>query len=114
MQTSLPETVSDKLCRNCLVLQTSCCSSCLGGWSQTILEVNMLDVENQGWCGYTWSAVVRPVGCTAKLPQMPLETTYGREMNIQFMGNSSGGHSCNHHASCTLPQNLQHLWHCAV
>ncbi len=32
----------------------------------------------------------------------------GREMNIQFMGNSSGGHSCSQHANCTLPQNLQH------
>ncbi|XP_073675273.1 indoleamine 2,3-dioxygenase 2-like [Garra rufa] len=37
-------------------------SSCPGGWSQTILEVKMLDVEVLGWCGYTWSVVVRPVG----------------------------------------------------
>ncbi len=69
----------------------------------------MLDVEVLGWCGYTWSAVVRPVGCT-----VPLETAYDREMNIQFTGNSSGGHSCHQHSNCTLPQNLQHLWHCAV
>ncbi len=55
-----PETVSDSLCRNSLVMQTDCCSSCPGGWSQMILEVNMLDVEVLGWCGYTWSAVVRP------------------------------------------------------
>ncbi len=32
---------------------------------RTILEVKMLDVEVLGWCGYMWSAVVRPVGCTA-------------------------------------------------
>ncbi len=64
----------------------------------------MLDVEVLGWCGYAWSAVVRPVGCTSKFSEMPLETAYGREMNIQFMGNSSGGHSCGQHANCTLPQ----------
>ncbi len=87
--------------------------SLTGDWSQTILEVKMLDVKVLGWC-YTWSAVVRPVGCTAKFSEMSLEMAYGREMNIQFTGNSSGGHSCSHHANCTLPQNLQHLWHCAV
>ncbi len=61
MQMRFPETVSDSLCRNSLVMQTDCCSSCPGGWSQTILEVKMLDVEVLGCCGYTWSAVVRPV-----------------------------------------------------
>ncbi len=49
MQMSFPETVSDSLCRNYLVMQTYCCSSCLSGWSQTILEVKMLDVE--AWAG---------------------------------------------------------------
>ncbi len=53
------------------------------------------------------------VGCTANFSETPLETAYGREMNIQFTGNSSGGHSCQN-ANCTLPQNLRHLWHCAV
>ncbi len=68
MQMSFPETVSDSLCRNSLVMQTDCCccSSCPGGWSQTILKVKMLDVEVLGWCGYTWSAVVRSVGLLTK------------------------------------------------
>ncbi len=109
MQMSFPETVSDRLCRNSLVMQTDCGSSCPGGWSQTILEVKMLDVEVLGWCGYMWSA-----GCTAKFSETPLEMAYGREMKIQFTDNSFCGHSCSQHANCTLPQNLQHLWHCAV
>ncbi len=115
MQMSFPETVYDSVCRNYLVMQTDCCSSCLGGWSQMIL----LEVKDarmwRSWAGLSYtSAVLRPVGCTAKFSEMPLETAYGRETNIQFTGNSSGGHSCSHHANCTLPQNLRHLWHCAV
>ncbi len=30
MQMSFPETVFDSLCRNSLVMQTDCCSSCPG------------------------------------------------------------------------------------
>ncbi len=68
-----------------------------------------------GGPGLVWlHVVVRPVECTAKFSETPLETAYGREINIQFTGNSSGGHSCRQHANCTLPQNLRHLWHCAV
>ncbi len=52
-------------------MQTDCCRSCPGGWSQTILEVKMLDVEVLGWCGYMCSAVVRPVGCNAKFSETP-------------------------------------------
>ncbi len=74
----------------------------------------MLDVEVLGWCGYTWSAIVRAFGCAAKFSKTPLEMAFGRERNIKFTGNSSGEHSCSQHANCTLPQNLQHLWHCAV
>ncbi len=90
---SFPETVSDSLCRNSLVMQSDFCSSCPGGWSQTILEVKILDVDVLGWCGYTWSAIVSPVKCTAKFSETPLEMAFGREMNIQFTGNNSGGHS---------------------
>uniref|UniRef100_A0A8C5GR40 5'-nucleotidase domain-containing protein 3-like n=1 Tax=Gouania willdenowi TaxID=441366 RepID=A0A8C5GR40_GOUWI len=67
------------------------------------MEVNMLHVEVLEWCGYTWSAVVRLVGCTAIFSETPLETTYGREMNIQFIGNSSGGHSCSQHMCLCVP-----------
>ncbi len=73
------------------------------------------------WMWRSWAGVVtrglqvvRPVGCTAKFSETYLETACVREMNIQFMGNSSGGHSCSQHANCTFPQNLRHLWHCAV
>ncbi len=58
MQMSFPEmSVYNSLCRNSLVIQTDCCSSCPGGWPQTILEVKMLDVDVLGRCGYTWSAI---------------------------------------------------------
>ncbi len=53
--------------------------------------MKILDVEVLDWRGYTWSAVVRPSGCTAKFSETHL--AYGREINIQFKGNSSGGHS---------------------
>ena len=59
---------------------------------------------SMGYSVHTLSAVVRPVGRTVKFSKMTLEAVYGREMNIQFSGNSSGGHSCSQHANCMLPQ----------
>ncbi len=69
-----------------------------------------------GGPGLVWLHVVCgcEVGCTAKFCETHLETAYGREMNIHFTGNISGGHSCSQHVKYMLPQNLRHLWHCAV
>ncbi len=53
---------------------------------------------------------MRPVGCTAKFSEMPLETAYGREMNIQFMGNSSGGHA----VSMTIGRSLKTCDICGI
>ena len=108
-QMSFPKTVSDSLCGNLLVVQTPSFISCPGDWCQTIPQVRKPDVEVLGWRGYTWSAVVWPVGCTAKCSKTILEAIYGTEMYIKVSGNSSGGHSSSQHANCTLPQNLRHL-----
>jgi hypothetical protein len=40
---------------------------------------------------------MRPVGRTAKFSKTTMEVVYGREMNIELSGNSSGGHSCSQH-----------------
>ncbi len=73
------------------------------------------------WMWRSWAGVVtRGLRLWGRLNVLPnslkiylwiIFTAYGREINIQFMGNSSGGHACSQHASFTLPQNLQHLWH---
>jgi hypothetical protein len=98
---SFPEMVSDSSCRNSSVVQTISFISCLGDWFQTIPQVMKPDVEVLGWRGYTWSAVVMLVGCTAVFSKMILEAAYGREMNISR--NSSGEYSCSQHANCSFP-----------
>ena len=60
-------------------------------------HVKKPDVEVLGWRGYMWSAVVRLVGRSAKVSKMMLEAAYGREINIELSGNSSGGHTCSQH-----------------
>ena len=83
---SVVETISDSLCRNDLFVQTYSLISCQGGWSQAILQVKNLDVELLGWCGYTWSAVVRLIVLENLAVCPMLKAVYGREINIQFSG----------------------------
>ena len=65
---------------------------------------------------HTWSAVTSLVGRTAKFSKTMLVKNIlcGKEINITFSGNSSGGDSCSQHGNCMLPQNLKQLWHCVV
>ncbi len=51
MQMSFHETVSDSLCRNYLVMQTDCCSSCPGVWSQRSWRWRC-------WMWRSWAGVV--------------------------------------------------------
>ena len=54
--------------------------------------------------GLAWlHVVVRPIGCTDKFSKIMLEVAYVWEINLQLSGNSSGGHSCQQHANCTIP-----------
>ncbi len=73
------------------------------------------------WIWRYWADVVtRSMRLWGRLDVLPncLKCLWRRLMvekwTFNLWGNSSGGHSCSHHANCTLPQNLRHLWHCAV
>lgn len=73
----------------------------LSGWLLPHDQVKKPDVEVPGWHVHTQSVVVRSIGRTAKLSERIFETVYGNEMNIQFMGNCSDGHSSCRLADCT-------------
>ncbi len=59
MQMSFPETVSDSLCRNYLVFTNRLLQQLSGCLVSDDLGGEDAGLEVLGWCGYTWSAVVR-------------------------------------------------------
>uniref|UniRef100_A0AAY5K7T5 E3 ubiquitin-protein ligase parkin n=1 Tax=Esox lucius TaxID=8010 RepID=A0AAY5K7T5_ESOLU len=68
MQMSFPETVSDCLCRHSLVMETNCCRSCPGGWSQTILKYERYQRYAAEECLLQMGGVLCPApGCGAGL-----------------------------------------------
>lgn len=87
---------------------------CKNGRSWMILQVETLDLMVTGQCSYMWSVVVRLFGCPAKFSETILGMAYGSEMDIQLMGDSSGGHSHSQRAKCAIPQSLRHRQHCVV
>ena len=88
---------ADSLYRNYLVVQTQ--FHHLSGWRSRIWR---------SWAG-VFTRGLRLWGWFYILPnslKWPLEAAYGREINIKFFGNSSGGHSCSEQADSMLNQNL--------
>jgi hypothetical protein len=65
MQRSFPEALSERLCRNYFLYKPTV-SSAVRVVVSDYPQVKKPDVEGMACHGYTWPAVVRPVGCTAK------------------------------------------------
>ncbi len=124
MQMSFPETLSDSLCRNYLVMQTDCCSSCPGGswacvvtrglrlWGQLDVMPNSLKrlwrrLMVEKWTFNSWAtslvdipAVSMPIACSLKTCDicgivLCDKTTHFR---VAFYCGQPKAHMCNNHA----------------
>lgn len=88
-------TVSGRFGRNSWVLQT-------GGCSQTIMQVKKPDVEVLDWCGHTWSAVARLIGCTVKWSGTTLTaagTVHAQQLQWTFLQPACRPHIPSKHAT---------------
>ncbi len=93
IQMSFPETVSDSLCRNSLVMQTDCCSSCPGDCLRQSWRWRY-------WMWRSWAGVVtRGLRLWGRLDVLDVlwnacgDCLWLRNEHTIY-GNSSSGHSC--------------------
>lgn len=105
MQNSFPETVSKSLCRKPLLVQTSYCISCPGGWSS---DNHAGGETGCGGLGPRWLHVV--YGC--KVGWMHCQIFWNDIGDGLWQWKAHSSHWQRPACHCTLPQGLRHLQIC--
>lgn len=87
-------------------------------WSHTILTGFKKLPEGKGLLLKPSCGTSAQLSCSSNRPgswsQMIWEVNMLDWVATPGLGSQLGGHFCPQHTSCTLPQTLRNLWHCAV